>query len=257
MFDVSFQPSAPPQPTRPPLWRVKHWAEIGVNMTNRPEVIPLDGESTNFGESWQWLSYYINTTANTLITANIDKNKWRAVHDHQRAFHNKTGFDRSGDPRRDFVNNRDTSAPLPKWDKTRCCGGAVVTGRLTYSALQAVMDTLSLAWRVVKSPKSFMGNFRNSFVQAATADNTLMISTLNGNQSAPSLDWLLAHPWYMFDAVNVGGSVTSLGRFPQSTAGNRVFIPLVSNKTEVAYPLVKVERLPDDFSFETYDPYKV
>lgn len=132
--------------------------------------------------------------------------RWRALYDYQRAFTNGTGFDK--DPRADYVNGRDLGAGLPAWDKTRVCGGATVTG----------------------------------FVDGGD----LVVGILDGNQPAPALGWLLAHPWLYFHAVNVtAGGIT---RFPQNE-GRPVLVPLVGSGV-ARIPLSQVERVPS-----IADPY--
>jgi hypothetical protein len=157
-----------------------------------PEVYILSENKTDFTAGFQLQSYALNTVANPLITASIDPLKWRVLFDFMRAFTNGTGFNESGDPRVDFVNMRDIGAPLPKFDKARICGGALVTG---------VVD-----------------------------GNDLILETMNVYGGAPTLDWLLARPWLYFDAVNV--TANGISRFPQGMNGNRVFIPLVTSQVE-------------------------
>lgn len=180
-------------PVTPSLWRVLHDAEMGsLFRVDVPEVYVIREASFNFTEGYQKLSYALNTIANPLISADMTKDKWRVLYDFMRAFANGTGFNKSGDPRADYVNVRDLDKPLPKFDKTRICGGAMVTG---------------------------------------TVDgNDLILDSLNVNNPVPTLAWLLARPWLYFDAVNV--TANGISKFPQGTLGNRVFVPLLTEAQE-------------------------
>jgi hypothetical protein len=172
----------PQPPAYPPLWRIKHDIEMGgIWRGGLPEVFPLNGDVTPFGKGWQKLTYAMNP--------GILKKKWRAVYRFDKAFMNKTGFDRPGYPKADFINNVDLTSPLPKWDKTRVCGGATVTGH----------------------------------VEGAY----LVIDILDGHTVAPTLEWILARPWYFFHAVNCAsdGHITN---FPQND-GRPVLVPLVGH----------------------------
>lgn len=274
--DGSIDEESIPQTELPqslPFWRVYHWVEYGNSLRSRPEVERFNpGISCNFGESWQKVSYRINKTENPMISASIAKKQWRAVYGYKTAFMNGTGFDESGDPRADFINQLNLKAPLPKWDQPRCCGGAVLTGVETYSVTQLVIDSFQLIKAIVRKPRSFAGKMRSAMAPLLT-NNMLVADTMNGNKDAiaameelrikygettPVGDpvvWLLAHPWLMFDAVNCRADGLP-ARFPQGTNGNRVFIPLVSSKP-VQFPLNKLQKLPSFFNFATYNPYKI
>jgi hypothetical protein len=152
----------------PPLWRVLHDLEMGpIWRSNLPEVFPINGNRTPFGKDWQLLSYAMNP--------GMTGQKWRSLYQFNRAFNNGTGFN-GPDPKADYVNSMDLGAELPAWDKTRFCGGAVVTGR--------------------------------------EDGPNLIVDILDGKGPAPELAWLSARPWYYFHAVNVtSGGIT---RFPQN-----------------------------------------
>ena len=138
------------------LWRVKH--DTTDWRRGLPEVFILNSNATPFGRDWQLLSYALNP--------GMDKKKWRAVYAYNRAFNNGCGFNDDTDPRADYVNGLDLAAPLPKWDKTRVCGGATITGRVD--------------------------------------GNELVVEIMDGRGPAPSLEWLLARPWLYFKAINAG-----------------------------------------------------
>lgn len=115
------EPVAPP--VLPPLFRVLHDKELGeLWRPNLPEVHPLfDQHFTPFTESWQRLSYEMNT---------LTKNKWTAVYSFERAFTNSNGFGKPGDPRRNYIKMEDLQEPLPKVEAL-VCGGAVLTGKVS------------------------------------------------------------------------------------------------------------------------------
>lgn len=132
----------------------------------------------------------------------MDPLKWRVLYEWDTAFTNGTGFDNpKGPARADFVNNRDLTAALPLWDATRTCGGAAHRG------------------------------------QEDGAD--LIVDILNGEAPAPSLEWIMARPWYYFEAliVYMDGHV---GRFPQND-GRRVLVPLVGSGI-ARYPLSRLQK---------------
>src|SRR3990167_4783933 len=110
-------------------WRVLHDKELGALWRVAPEVMQLEPEHrTEFGQADQILSYQINTTVNPLITADIEKKKWRVLHNHERAFHNGgVGFD-GGQPLADYVNRTNLTSPNPKWHRPLVCGGAFLHG---------------------------------------------------------------------------------------------------------------------------------
>jgi len=135
------------------FWRVKHDATDWRR--GLPEVFVLNSLSTPFGRDWQLLSFAMNP--------GMDPRKWRVVYDDHRAFMNNTGFS-DATPRADYVNGLDLNSPLPRWDKTRVCGGALITGRVD--------------------------------------GNDLVVDILDGRGPAPRLEEL--KPWHQFMAINAG-----------------------------------------------------
>lgn len=142
--------------------------------------------------------------------------KWTAVYSYQRAFTNDQGFGDPDDPRANYVVGKDLSFPLPKVEAL-ICGGALVAGKVSGS--------------------------------------DLIIETLNGRHAPPSVEWLRAHPWLYFDAVNCdAGGVPRL--FPQGR-GSRVLIPLIADRDRfplVTIPLSRVVRWTGSMP---PDPYKI
>jgi hypothetical protein len=117
--------------------------------------------------------------------------KWRSLYAYNRAFTNGTGFNGT-EPKADYVNDIDLDCPDPAWDKTRVCGGATITG-------------------VIDGPD-------------------LIVKILDGDGPAPSLDWLLAHPWFYFHALNTTDA--GLTRFPLVGSG------------EARIPLKQLQKVP-------------
>lgn len=116
-----------PPVTSPVLFRVLHDAEMGPLWRDHvPEVFTLSPEhAIPLNREWQLFSKQLNLT--------MTGDKWRNLHGYYTAFTNQgAGYDRPGDlPKQDWVNMRDTTAPeLPRFDKPRICGGALVTGRV-------------------------------------------------------------------------------------------------------------------------------
>ncbi len=135
---------------------------------------------------------------------NLSRDKWTAVYTYERAFTNGNGFAKPGDPRRNYIKMEDLTEPLPKVEAL-VCGGAGLTGKVS-------------------------GDY-------------LIVETLNGRSTAPSLAWLLARPWLYFDAVTVDGNGVPR-RFPQG-GGERVLIPLIADRTrypQVVIPLTKLAK---------------
>lgn len=119
--------------SRPPLWRVKHdwerspqWRASVGNRHNVPEVYVLQssGAAIPLPRAWQELTYALNQPG-------MDGSHWRVLYGYWTAFtNNGAGYDYPGSaPKQDWINMRDTTArELPRFDKPRICGGAIVTG---------------------------------------------------------------------------------------------------------------------------------
>lgn len=187
-----------------------------------PEVFWLEGShQVPLDESWQRLIMGLNP--------GMDGKKLRVVWDFMRAFSNGLGkgFDTvhsplSADyvPLRDYFTNRDlTVTGTLRKDKVRVCGGAVVRG---------VMD----------------GDF-------------LLVDTLDGNQPAPALDWVLPRNWLYFEAVTTHQRVTDgapqIARFVHN-GGSPVYIPLVA-RLPVRIPLGILQDMNEIQG--VYDPLKI
>lgn len=189
------------------FWRVKHDIETKKGWWRKaPEVFWCNELVTPFGADWQLLSYALNPGMNP--------KRWRAVYQHDKAFCNGNGFDWDGHPRADFVNRLDLSAPLPAWDKTRFCGGALLSGE--------------------------------------PDGRDLVVEILDGRQTAPTLEWLLAHYWLWFEATDAA-TPTRVDPFPQRD-GLPVRVPLVGHG-EARFPLSELEEIPANSVRP--DPYRI
>lgn len=176
------------------IYRVNHdtisWRD------NLPEVFPfLDNHFTNFGKEYQLLERQLN--------AHLSNSDWRDAHTWQRAYNNQNGYDRPGDPRADWVNNRDTTRDPPKQE-------ALVSG--------------------------------GAFLKRRFADSDFLYPAyIDGTRPAPSLDWVLRRPYLYFEAVNIDwtpdGAV--LRRFLN---GKKVFFLLLASRP-IRISLSKVTRM--------------
>lgn len=121
-----------------------------------------------------------------------------------------------GDPRADFINNRNVTSPVPK-QEALVCGGAIL--------LEKRRDA-----------------------------NYLYPYYINTNLPIPTLEYILNNEHLYFDALSVDGGPNGtliLRRFPQGN-GERVRILLLSNR-EIRISLNKVTKLP--FSSVFPNPY--
>ena len=181
-----------PKTAARPLWMVKHDNPVRDIVIRRgvalPEVHPMfPNGHFPLNEQWQRLWKDINPDLPPL--------KWRALLGYTVAFTNDQGFDKPGDPRRDYINGQGLTAvddrgnpALPKMELL-LCGGATITGRSEGT------------WFYVK--------------------------TLDGWADPPPAEWVIAHPEYWFRAVSVNpqGEINNL---PQG--GNDLVkrVPIVS-----------------------------
>ena len=165
-------------------YRVIHdWEYQGIWRSGVPEVFHFDQVgSVWLTREWQELIYALNP--------GMTGKGFRSLLGNKTAFCNGTGFD-GGVPRADFINMRDLKAKLPRLDKARLCGGAIINGTLA--------------------------------ITIAT------IRALNGNVKPPSLQYVLDHPEFYFECVTVRADGSN-GRFPQNS-GRPVYMPLVSSVT--------------------------
>lgn len=194
----------------PQLWRVKH--DTTPWRTGLPEVFPLEpNHFTPMTREIQLLSKSINP----LMT----NAKWRQVYTWQRAFTNQQGFERPGDPRRDYVNRLNLNAQELPRQESLVCGGTILAER---------------------------------FVQG----EYLYCDYLDGKKPMPTATYVLARPWLWFDAVNVDKDANGkivIRRFPQGLP-DRTHVLLLASRP-VRIHLSKVTRLP--YGGAIPSPYQV
>ena len=103
---------------------------------NLPEVYNLQPEhSTQMTKEIQELSFALFRYGAPSLDLNTAKKKWTAFMGTKIAFTNYNGFDDSSDPRANHITGENLNKELPKFDKPRICGGALVTGRVEGSDL--------------------------------------------------------------------------------------------------------------------------
>lgn len=140
------------------------------------------------------------------INPQLSGEEWRKLLYNERAFTNEHGFEDPDTDRVDFVNGYNIGAEEPAIEAL-LCGGACITGNET----------------IYKGERA------------------LEVNVLNGNDPAPSVEWMWAHPEYMFEAVSVrtDGRVQSFSLTPYPE-----LVPITANLLPVYYPLDFLEKLP-------------
>lgn len=189
--------------------QVKHDKEMGsireevlIRGVTLPEVVqPISpfNPFTPLTKSWQLLWKGINPQ--------ITNQEWRQLLHWQRAFTNNHGFERPGDPRRDYINQKNLTSPLPKVE-CLLCGGALV----------------SIVRELIYNGKE-----------------VYEIEVLNGRKAAPTVGWLKARPWLFYEAVSV--SVTGIVR-SFSISPYPEYVPFVSLGVPVYMPRNSIKLLP-------------
>lgn len=161
-------------PVRPPLWRILHDVELGsvrnVTPTNgAPEVHRLEPyHMTRFFEPWQWLSFNMNQPGMT-------PQKWTALHNWTTVITNEQGYNKPGDPRRNYILGTNLTAEHPKV-ASLLFGGNVITGRVEGEWLE--------------------------------------VETLDARLSPPTLGYILTHRWLYSIGTNVRKD-GRVGKLPQ------------------------------------------
>jgi len=201
---------------------VEHWPTLWrVNhdktlwRPNLPEVFPFSpAHFTDFTRQYQLLEKQLNKS--------MLNSKWHNLHlggndgNDATAFNNHQGFEMDDDPRVDYVNGKNLGAPNPK-QAALCCGGTLLAQK---------------------------------YIQ----DDWLYCEYIDGNKPAPTLKYVLDHPWLYFDAVTVRGNSSggiTIGKFPQGD-GSRVYILLLA-KQPIRIHLSKVSKVGYG---NTPDPYR-
>jgi hypothetical protein len=149
----------------------------------------------------------------------ISANRWTSVYGYFAWIANGQGFGDESDPRANYVTGQDLTHENPRVE-CLTTGGSVVTGRVDGASL--IIETLDV-------------------------------------RSVPSLDWIMARPWYWTYAVTIDGNRTPR-RFPQGLQPNGEVVPIIhplignpGRYPEITIPLRRVERwtaeeLPDPFT---------
>lgn len=186
-------------------YRVLHKIEGGNQATppGMPEVTPpINSISLPMTEAIQKLSYALMRHFNTAITASL----WTKVHRYDKAFTNGNGFEKTGDPRINYIANQNLTSPLPKYDKAqRLCGGQFVRGNVVGDYLECVAGVHGIDGSTVA-----MDNY-----------NQIVVNAVENN-------------WYLF-AVSVNSDFTQISDFPQGLGGV-VAIPFIFNGV-IKFPL--------------------
>ena len=191
-------------------WRVKHKVEGGNQNTppGMPEVTPpIESVAIEMTEAIQVMSY-------DLMSENpyINPKSWTRVHDHDRAFTNFNGFDKPGDPRRNYITGEDLNAELPKYDKAqRVCGGSFIRGEVRGDRLVCIPS----------------------------------VHGIDAKVGMPPVSAILANNWFIH-AVSIGvNDESAISHFPQG-GGGAVLIPFIFDR-EIEFPLAFFERWERDY----------
>lgn len=198
-------------------WRVKGNHEGGYqnNPLNMPMVVPpTDPKAVKMTKEIQQMSFELMRHFNSGITPK----KWTAVHNHDRAFTNYNGFNKTSDPRANYILNENLSSPLPKYDKAQ---------------------RLSL----------------NQFVRGEATGGELVctpgVHGIDANQPMPSIQTIVDNNWYLH-AITYYEQYTKFGHFPQGDEG-AVVIPFIFAE-KIRFPLWCFKKWESN---ELPDPLKV
>jgi hypothetical protein len=147
----------------------------------------------------------------------ITSAKWSQVYSYHLWITNEQGFGNSDDPRANYVTGEDLDYAAPKVEAL-LCGGNVVTGEPEAGLLHVA----TLDWR-----------------------------------NMPSLEWIMARPWFITKAVAVDGNGKPR-RFPQGEQPNGEMVdilhPLIADpvRYEITIPLRRLQEWTEP---ELPDPY--
>lgn len=198
-------------------WRVLHQAEGGYdrNPLGMPEVIPpKNPRAIEMTREIQEMSFALMQHFNPKITGKV----WRKVHLWDKAFNNFTGFGDKKKPHRDFINDKDPKAPLPKYDKAqRLCGGQFVRGEVRGKKLICVPG----------------------------------VHGMDSRKPMPTIDEIVENNWYLF-AITLFSKPGRVGHFPQGK-GDPVAIPFIFDR-EIEFDLDLLDKWEAD---ELPDPLKM
>lgn len=113
-------------------WRGRHWLQENGRATawaGAPAIIPPYSPTValSMTKEIQLMSFDLMRH----FCSVIDGNKWRILHGYKVAMNNGSQNGFNGTPHADFVNNKDISASLPRYDKMqRVFQGTFITGSL-------------------------------------------------------------------------------------------------------------------------------
>jgi hypothetical protein len=212
--------------------RALHMVEGGREIpTGMPAIMPpIETVALPMTESIQRMSYALMLH----FAPNLPPTKWRALHGYFLAMNNgaQNGFD-GGVPHADFINGRDVTASLPRYDKMqRCFQGSFIRGEPGYSVTQALRQAFTLMRKTVMAPRSVM--FRKSF--RALAQNNILrcrpdVHGIDATKPLPSIAEIVAKNWYV-TAVTAGNEIHN---FPQGDGATIVY-PFIFDR-EITFPL--------------------
>jgi len=198
-------------------WRVLHQAEGGYdrNPLGMPEVIPpKNPRAIEMTREVQEMSFALMRHFNPGITGKA----WRKVHLWDKAFNNFTGFGDKKKPHRDFINDKDPKAPLPKYDKAqRLCGGQFIRGEVRGKKLVCVPG----------------------------------VHGIDARKPMPTIDEIVENNWYLF-AITLFSKPGRVGHFPQGK-DDPVAIPFIFDR-EIEFDLKLFDKWESD---ELPDPLKM
>lgn len=245
--DLAIPPlPAPPPPSLPQLWRVRHDKELGpLWRLNLPEVHPFSpGHFTPFYAGWQWLSFDINQPW-------LDAKHWTALYSCHRAFTNNQAWDCRCAA--NFVEGDNLTCELPKVEAL-VCGGAYLKGQQSFS-LRSGIQQVSFFLKAARIIGAFLG-LRAKIVNQLVSNNVLIVETLDGRGAPPAISWLMERRWLFFDAVTIG-STGNPHPFPQA-GGHPIYIPLIASPTRyptITFPLWKLQKWNMDVPLAS--PYEI
>jgi hypothetical protein len=208
---VTKQGQPPPVDTRQ-YWRVNH--DVYNWRDNLPEVFRIyPFHHVVINEPRQWLLRNCNPR--------LTRIQIRKLYDNHLAFTNGTGMPDGAD----YVNRIDIGNRDPRFDQARVCGGAIVSGLVSWSAVTTIQEAAALAGKVVKRAVSYEG-FR-AVARALVGQNVLNLDCIDTRRPLPTAAEVLARPDWHFEAVNIDWTPDGAMIRPlKGLWGVPVFIPI-------------------------------
>lgn len=237
-------------------YRCLHQSEGGYpNPDNMPIIRPgINAPPVLMSKYIQLVDFRINEF-NPLYTGN----KWTVAHGYKVAFNNGEGFGDESDIRANFVLNKNTNKPLPKYMKGLICGGGFYTGKETYSVMYIVQSLFKVARNVVQGlmPARFLKSTFNMTAGASVNVLTMTPGIDAANASQPFTDieaWaklILSKHWYFHAVTRTGDKIYN---FPHG-GGQPVYIGYFL-KQPVSYPLSWFEKWEEDYLPDPLKTYR-